>query len=264
MNFGHLQTVCLPIGFSDTANQPLAYALTAHPNMVMGNQLNLLENWWNNGKPLAIDSFLSGVLEMNHKMNKGEIRYVGGNKYYFIDGQWQGRFDRLTVIGDCSPTTNTTVLKEHCRDLKISTDNIKVSLKFIFLVRNPYDMLSHGAISSFQERTRTEILNIMIDKFIKACRVRKHLLAEISQMSDQPVFIWRMEDHIANPQQKLAELCEFLNVEGTESYLNACAKIFHKNPSKSRYLIDWPEEYKIRVATAIGQYNFLSGYSWDS
>ena len=265
MNFEHLQTVCLPIGFSGTSNQALAYALTAHPNMVMGNQLYLLENWWNKGNPLAIDSFLSGILEMNHKMNTNEIRYTRQNRYYSVDGQWQGRFDRLTVIGDCSPTINTDVLMERgCSALKVFADTIKVPLKFIFLVRNPYDIISCKTISSYQEKARTEILDSMIDEFIKNCKAARHLLAGISRIPDQRVFIWCMEDHIANPQQKLAELCEFLNVESTESYLNACAKIFYKNPNKSRYLIDWPEEYKMRVATAIEQYDFLSGYSWDS
>ncbi len=266
MDFEHLQTVCLPIGFSGTANQPLAYALTAHPNVVMGNEFGSLKNWWNNGTPLAVDKFLSEILAMNDKMDTNEITYKRKKaRYYLVADQWQGRYEHLTVIGDCSPQTNTEILiTRKCEALEIFSDNIRVPIKFIFLVRNPYDMISSITISSYWKKTRTEILSIMIDKFIKDCEQKAHLLVRISQMSASSVLLWYLEDHIANPQQKLAELCDFLNIESTESYLDACAKIFYKKPSKSCYLINWPEEYKARVAATIEQYDFLSNYSWDS
>ena len=266
MDFEHLQTVCLPIGFSGTANQPLAYALTAHPNVVMGNEFRSLKNWWNNGTPLAVDEFLSEILTMNDKMGTNEITYKRKKaRYYLVADQWQGRYERLAVIGDCSPRSNTEILiTKKCKALEIFADNIQVPIKFIFLVRNPYDMISSSTITSYWQKTRTEILNIMIDKFIKGCEQKARLLAKISQMPVASVLVWYLEDHIANPQKKLAELCDFLNIESSESYLDACAKIFYKKPSKSRYLINWPEEYKARVAATIEQYDFLSDYSWDS
>ena len=266
MDFEDLQTVCLPTGFSGTANQPLAYALTAHPNVVMGNEFGLLKNWWNNGTPLAIDEFLSEVLAMNDKMDTDAITYKRRKaRYYLVANQWQGRYERLTVIGDCSPKTNTEILiKKKCEALEIFSDNIRVPIKFIFLVRNPYDMISSSTITSYWQKTRTEILNIMIDKFIKGCEQKAYLLAKISRMPASSVLVWYLEDHIANPQQKLAELCDFLNIGSTASYLDACAKIFYKKPSKSRYLINWPEEYKARIAATIEKYDFLSDYSWDS
>lgn len=260
-----MQAVCFPVGFSGSADQPLAYVLTAHPNIVMSNRCDLSESWWNNGAPLPTATFLSEILEMNRKMNMQKINYTKENRYYAISGQWQGHFERLTVVGDCSPDTNTRILvKKNCEALEIFANDVDLPLKFIFVVRNPYDMISSKTISAYWKKTRTEILSTMIHRFIDSCKLRETLLARVATMPKLQVFIWHLEEHIANPQQKLKELCRFLGVESSESYLNACAKIFYKKPSKSRYLIDWPNQYKTRIAETVNRYDFLSCYSWDS
>ena len=265
MSLSHLQKICLPIGFSHTANQPLAYALTAHPNVVMGNNLHLLKDWWNNGASLTVDTFLLQILEMNSKMHENEMVYTKKNKYYDIAGQWQGRFDNLTVIGDCSPDTNTrTLAKNNCEALENLLDDTKLVLKLVFLVRNPYDLISSNTISAYYKKERIEILDIMIDKFIKNCKLGASLLAKIENLTKQQAFVWHLEEHIANPQQMLKKLCDFLNIDTSESYLDACAKIFYNKLSKSRHLVDWPENRKAQIATAIEQYDFLCGYNWNS
>ena len=69
---------------------------------------------------------------------------------------------------------------------------------------------------------------------------------------------------MSNPKKILTDLCDFLGVEAEESYLNTCTQIFvNNNPQKNYREIDWPEKNKAQVATAIEQYKFLSGYSWD-
>ena len=265
MHFEHLQAVCLPIGFADTAGQVLACALTAHPNMVIGNHCDSVKNWWNRGELLTTDAFLSGILEMDRKMHLDEMTQKERKRYYRISDQWQGRFERLTIIGDCSPDSNTGVLaKKHCEPLLAFSEKIQLPLKFIFLVRNPYDMISEKVIASYSKNTPKEKFDMIVPNFIESCALRENFLARITSMPEYSVFIWHLEDHIANPQRKLAELCSFLNIESTESYLDACSKIFYKKPKQSRYLINWPEKHKALVAAAIKQYNFFPRYCWTS
>ena len=214
---------------------------------------------------MTTDAFLSEILEMDRKMNLDEITQKERKRYYRIFDQWQGRFERLAIIGDCSPDSNTEVLaKKHCEPLSAFSEKIQLPLKFIFLVRNPYDIISSQVISSYSSKKPKEKFDMIVPKFIESCELREKFLARITSMPEYSVFIWHLEDHIANPQRKLAELCSFLNIESTESYLDACAKIFYKKPKQSRHLINWPEKHKASVSATIKQYNFFSHYRWTS
>ena len=271
MNNLELHTVCLPIGFSKTGSQPLADALTAHPNIAMSKQLNLIETclrkhkWWNIRKSLDIDTLFSRILEMDGRPRTNNMRSARNKKNYAIPGQWQGHYKHLTVIGDCSPESNTISLSnKHCKPLHLLASNIKLPLSFIFLARNPYDIISSTVLASYSKTTRLEKLNKATGKFTSYCVKNEALLAKIAKMPEQHVYIWHLEDHINAPYQELAKLCDFLEIEKAESYLNACAKIFFRKPSKNRYLIDWPEKHKALVAETIKKYDFFSGYSWHS
>ena len=262
----HLETVCLPIGMPRCAAQVIFCALTAHPNIVMCMRADALLVWLNNvnayGEFYATKNFFFRILRKNKEIQADKKKSKRGANLYFIPNQWQGRFKHLSVIGDCSQHGNMEVLIEGKHQmLKVFEKNIKVPLKFIFFVRNPYDIISSQVIRSYSREEQKEILKEFVNRFIELCTMGEKLLDKVSP--DQ-VFLWRLEDHIADPQQKLSELCSFLNVESTRGYLDDCAKIFYKKPSRSRYLIDWHDDYKAQVAAAIEQYDFLSGYSWDS
>ena len=261
----HLKTVCLPIGFPYCAGQILACALTANPNIIMCQQKQALKNWSGttvtHGRSYATKKFFFTLLR-GRGIRTDRKEEKDNNKFYFIPNQWQGRVRQLSVIGDCSPNTNIKILsRQNCHVLKIFKENIKVPLKFILLVRNPYDIISSTVARRYIRAEQKEIMRIVFNEFIEHCTLGEKLLDKVSHSE---VFIWRLEDHIADPYQKLLELCSFLNVESTQAYLDDCAKIFYKKPNRSRYLIDWSDDHKVQVATAIEQYDFLSGYSWDS
>ena len=262
----HLETVCLPIGMPRCANQVLACALTAHPNIIMCIQTRALLSWLNNtktyGEFYATKKLLFDMLRQNKEIQPDKKDHKRRYNFHLIPNQWQGRVRQLSVIGDCSPRDNMEVLAEQkYQMLKVFRKNIKVPLKFIFFVRNPYDIVSSQVIRSYSREEKKEIMKSCFNRFIKYCKLGKKL---IDKSSPDQVFLWRLEDHIADPQQKLSELCSFLNIESTQAYLDDCAKIFYKKPSRSRYFIDWHDDYKAQVAAAIEQYDFFSGYSWDS
>ena len=273
-HFKHLETICLPVGFTDSANQALAWALTAHPNMVMSNQLNLMESWWSNlsiyNESLAWKLLLSDIRNLDYKMNSNQMTYTKKkHKMYSVAGQYQGQSKKLTVIGDSSLEVNMKVLlkkaykgKEgECMGLATLQDSTEIPLKIILIVRNPYDWVSSKTIRSYWKKEQKEIMATMVNRFIQTCERCQILL---DHLSEDQVYICHFEEHIADPRSKLSELCRFLGVETTESYLDACAGIFFKGLNYNRNKIDWPDQHKERVAAAIEQYSFLSGYTWDS
>ena len=228
----------------------------------MCQQKRALKNWLDTtvtyGRFYASKEFFSILLK---DRGIGANRKGGANnKFYFIPNQWQGRIRQLSVIGDCSPNINIKILSgQNYHVLKSFKENIKVPLKFILLVRNPYDIISSRVTRS--PKGTKKMIRLAFHEFIEYCTLIEKLLNKVSPAE---VFVWCLEEHIADPQQKLLQLCSFLDVESTQSYLDDCAKIFYKKPNRSRYLIDWSDDYKSQVATAIEQYDFLSGYSWDS
>ena len=273
-HFRRLEAICLPIGFPNCANKTLAGILTAHPYVVMSNQLDLLESWWHNlsaySESLARKMLLSDIHRLDREISlDNAANGENTTKFYSIPNQWQGRSQQIMIIGDHSPATNTKVLMKKaymgqeakCMGLNTFLRCAKVPVKFIFSVRNPYDLISANTIHSTWKKEQQEILNIMINRFIVCCERGKTLLDNIPE---EQVYIWSLEKHISNPRKTISGLCKFLGVETPRFYLEACAKIFSKKPNKKRRKIDWSEAQKAKVANAINQYDFLCGYNWES
>ena len=272
--FRRLEAICLPIGFPNCANRTLAGILTAHSSVIMSNRLDLLESWWHNlsaySESLAWKMLLSDIHSLDHKISLDDAT-DGENttEFYSIPNQWQGRSKRIMVIGDCSPATNTKILMKKayrgqeakCMGLNTFLRCAKVPVKFIFSVRNPYDLISANTMRSTWKKEQKEILNIMINRFIVCCERGKTLLDNIPE---EQLYIWSLERHISDPWETISELCKFLDVEMSRSYLKDCAKTFSEKLHKKRGEIDWSEDQKAKVANAINQYDFLYGYNWES
>jgi len=62
----------------------------------------------------------------------------------------------------------------------------------------------------------------------------------------------------------VAALCDFVGVSPVPDYLSACAGILYKTPAASRRKVPWTPELIERVQNNIDQFDFLSGYSYDS
>ena len=71
-------------------------------------------------------------------------------------------------------------------------------------------------------------------------------------------------DFVYNPKEILQQICDFLDVDCHEDYLEACDSVAFKTLSKSRHLLDWPPEIVESVNSIIRKFPFFSRYSFDS
>lgn len=78
------------------------------------------------------------------------------------------------------------------------------------------------------------------------------------------VITLHIEDVIANPNKPLKSLCEFLQVTCAKDYLDDCASIIYKHPSKTRNTMVWSDSNKKKVEIAINEAPFLRRYTFDS
>ena len=199
--------------------------------------------------------------------------YNKQERYMFVPNQWQACCDSLRVIG----IKNSSVLARHLSEedtyekFKSKIKKLGIHrLKFIFTVRNPYDMISTGIVHRagnpkrvpFSEEQKHKLITKQIkNQFVERCEIAKKIF---KLTGDKNIFISRHEDMAASPVDQLSRLCDFLGVPAFPDYLNDCASIVRKKANKSRYELKWSEDQKQRVAELIDKYHFFSSYSWDS
>ncbi len=287
--FENVHTFVSTIGFNRSGSSLVGSLLTAHRNMIVAHEprqrrpISIFKI-----DPLVLFYFLlvrdternrtiKKCIENSEKslsLNKSEFktRYYTRNKYMIVPNQWQARYESLQVIGiKDSPCIQKQLLKAGM--LKTFRENLKKEsvscLKFIFMVRNPYDLISsdtiHYAQTNYlrkltQDNMNKSLCNLM-RKFHRKCRIVKYPFTVIKA---EDIFINRHEDMVASPVDQLSKLCDFLGVPALPDYLNDCASVVDKKANKSRYELDWSEQQKEEVAKLIDKYHFLSGYSWDS
>ncbi len=287
--FKDVHTFVSTVGFSRSGSSLVGYLLTAHRNIIVAHEPHIkVKNLYEvDPKELFNYIFLRDRnrfrlakefienTEKSSSLNKSESksRYGAGNKYVMVPNQWQARYESLQVIGTKCSSYSTNRLSK-IGILKTFRENLKKKsvnrLKFIFTVRNPYDMITTNvAYWANNKKIRTVTQNdvyMVLDYNVKIRLPRMCEGAEslFTVIKAEDIFINRHEDMVASPVDQLSKLCDFLGVPAFPDYLDDCASVVHKKAYKSRYELDWSEQRKEELAKLIDTYHFLSGYSWDS
>ena len=283
--FNDVHTFVSTIEFHRSGSSLVGYLLTAHRNIVVAHEPRMEENLAEVDPRALFNSILrvdrcryraaKKFVENTEKSslpNKSESKSDSGakGKYVMVPNQWQSCCESLQVIGvKRSIKMNQIRHVDILESFKENLSNKSVNrLKFIFTVRNPYDMISTGIKSEARESNRRNIqfnierrLYVRVKELSKLCKRREGIF-KIVRAKD--IFINRHEDMVASPVDQLSKLCDFLKVPAFPDYLSDCASVVHEKPNKSRYELDWSKQQKEEVAKLIDQYDFLSGYSWDS
>ena len=289
--FEKLRAMVLVSTFPRSGSTLLGYLLTAHRNMVVASEPNNYgENLYDGVPPMALVNYILSVDKMRFEeakkvqslekpntvptLNSSTKRtYNKQERYMFVPNQWQACCELLRVVGIKNSSLLARFLSEEdvYKKFKMRLEKVGIErLKFIFTVRNPYDMIStdivhregNPKLPSLTEKRKYNMITKKIkNNFVKRCEIAKKLI-ELSKAED--TFINRHEDMVASPVDQLAKLCNFLRVPAFPDYLSDCASVVHKKANKSRYELDWSEQQKEEAAELIDRYDFLSGYSWDS
>ena len=299
--FKDTHTMVLVSFFPRSGSSLLGYLLTAHRNMIIANEpakkeenlydkvpINVLLNYI-----LYIDQIRRKEAELTQHSQKPEKFsspdttteriYNQKDRYVIVPNQWQASCESLQVIGikNSLPLAETLATEDTLQKLMENLKKIGIRrLKFIFTVRNPYDMIATDVIYwAKNKRLRTVTpndINKILDykvriSFPDMCKASAKIFELMKPnrlifptTSNKNIFLNRHEDVVASPTKQLSKLCKFLKVPVTRDYLDDCASVIRKNANKSRYELDWSDEQKEEVAKIIRKYDFFSNYSWDA
>lgn len=173
---------------------------------------------------------------------------------YSVPGQWQGRVDRLVVIGDKKGGGSAKWLRKHPDSLERLERLVRVPVKLIHMVRNPYDNITTIA-------ARNELpLDEAARRYFRLCKT----IQPIVEARGRGVTLIRHEDLIEDPRTHLSAVCAFLGLDAPSDYLAACSAVVFPSPQSTRLRAAWTSELIADVSAEMARYPFLKGYSYET
>jgi hypothetical protein len=107
---------------------------------------------------------------------------------------------------------------------------------------------------------RSVELSVAIRSYFSRCET----VAEISEaLPEGQVHHLSHERFIDDPEQRLAEVCRFLEVPAARRYLQDCARIVYPAPHASRLEAPWTSDLIRGVEKEMARFPFLEGYTFD-
>ena len=257
-SFAKVETYCTFIGHSRSGHSLIAALLDAHPNIVMAHELRAVKYvQYGFGRSALYYLLLQMTKVRGHSWKRA------GGYTYDVPNQWQGSFEEIRVIGDKHGEFTACVLGDNPQLLTKLRDTVKVPVKFIHVVRNPFDNIATLAVRGAQRRNsevQDRDIQTSIDNYFRVCES----VMKVKAMADSSdILEIRQENFIKEPKEQLRELCLWLGVEPSSNYLDDCEKVVFESPRRSRDKFQWNKDLKQQVQSKIKLFPFLEGYTFD-
>jgi hypothetical protein len=250
--FAGIRTYCMFLGYPRSGHSLVGSLLDAHPHAIIAHELHALRYVrYRFGR----DQLFWLLLENSREFTRKGRVWTGYS--YLVPGQWQGRFSDLRVIGDKRGGTSVRELGRRPWLLNEIRARVALPLKFIHVVRNPYDNIATMHAKSAKDRP----LEVSFEHYLGMAR---NILELKRKLPEEEFFDLRHEDLVAHPQARLQALCHFLDLEPDAAYLSACASIVFHAPHRTRKDVHWTPELLARAEREFSQLPFLSSYCFDA
>jgi len=250
-DFKEIETFCVFLGYPRSGHTLIGSLLDAHPEMVFSNELNVFRHL----KYKFTREQIFYLISENSRVFSKKGRLHTGYSYK-VENQWQGHCKRMKVVGDKRGSGSVKKLFYRPALFEKMYKEIGLKIKFIHIMRNPFDNISTMCIKS-RRKNINESMDLYFFLADEITKLKKHISSEdIIELSH--------ESFISKPKESLTLLTNFLGVESDPSYLEDCTKILFKKPNKTRYNFQWSEKLITRVNDRIRKYPFLAHYSFDS
>jgi hypothetical protein len=254
--FAEVRDYTMFLGHARSGGTLTGALLDAHPNAIIGDEVDVLQ-YVNAG--FDREQIFHILLERSQRhANKGHVKAGRDQKQYsyYVPNAWQGRYERLLVIGNRKAGISTQRIGSDPQSLERLRKLLgNIRLKFILSVRNPYDTISTMSIRSGRE------LASGLSQYFANCAT----IQEVSDaVSEENLLVLRHEDLLNDPEGHLRQMCNFLDIPPVEEYLSACKAILFKSPATSRTKVKWETEMIQKVKAEIEKFSFLEGYSYES
>jgi hypothetical protein len=255
--FADLEAFCVFVGYPFSGHSLIGSLLDAHPRMAVAHELDALK---------YVDAGFGRMQLLHLLLENSEAYGRRGRAHegfsYAVDGQWQGRFEALQVIGDKKGGMSTLRLRYKPGLLDELQHTVRLPLKIVHVMRNPYDNIGKMATRADMEAPGGDPVGLERATW-RYFSLHETVQAVLSGRPRDEVFHLRHDDFIADPAGRLAGLCRFLGVEAAPDYLAAGAAIVFPEERRRRRERDWTPSAVAAVAGGIERSPLLSGYRFE-
>lgn len=245
-----IECFCLFVGYPRSGHSLLGSLLDAHPEAVIAHELDVLRYV---DAPFRREQLTALLLENSRRIAEAGRMQTGYR--YDVPGQWQGRASPLRVLGDKRGGGATRRLQARPGRLEALRRLLGVPLRFVHVVRNPFDN-----ISAICRLGRRRDLDRSIQRYLSLLGENDRLRAGLS---DREWIDVRHEELIESPRMELERVCAFLGLEAGKGYLHDCGGVVWTSAHRARHEIEWTKAALGRVQDGIDRSPVLRGYSFD-
>ncbi len=252
--FAHIESYCFFIGYRRSGSTLLGAMLNAHPEMVISNELDALYLF---KLELSRTTIFSQIMKQEQRFAKRGYKWTGYD--YTVPGQYQGRFERLRVIGDKKAGLSTRRLETKPELLDMVRRKSGVPIRVVHVVRNPFDNIATMARRQNQKLVEVDDLGPQIEGYGTIGTAADDIRARLNP--DELIDI-RYESFLHSPGPTLVELCKFLGVDASPDYVEACASVAG-SASRARDRVQWSDAERHAVEELIAARPILAGYDFE-
>jgi hypothetical protein len=134
----------------------------------------------------------------------------------------------------------------------------------------PYNSTeAHSVFVQLTAATRPKLQELIDDKK-KLIETNYNLKVAIKEQAKKnrldPEESWidiKSEEFVREPREGMIHLCNVLDLECTEDYIDACVSIVMSSPSTPRRSINWPQDMIRDMEEWFQKIDWLRGYSFN-
>lgn len=243
--FREVRTHVMFIGHGRSGSSLVGSLLNAHRHALIGHELNALHFIKRNFSGAQLNWLLYA---QDRAFEEAGREWTGYD--YRVAGQWQGRFERILVIGDKHAGGATRLLRQRPEMLARLRRTVGVPVKMVHVVRHPLDNIAT------LHRRQDLSLPAAVRLYFENATTNDRLVRE----NYDDVLTVHLEDVIGDPRAEMSRLCEFLDLQAFPDYLDACAAAVFPEPRRTRDLVDWPPELLADILGQCRATSFLRRY----
>ena len=246
--FRHVRTFCLFIGMNRSGSSLIGSLLNAHRSALIAHELNVLHFV---RRRFTRSQLYYLLREQDRAFENADRQWYGYD--YRVAGQWQGRNEHLSVIGDKHAGGATHLLGRRPELLPRLGEIVGVPLKLVHVVRSPLDNIA--TVHRLQQLSLPAAAEYYFEHTATNARLVRKYAGDVITI--------HLEDFIARPTVELRRLCGFLSLDAPEDYLADCSQAVFTEPHKTRSELAWPPRLVAEIGARASDVSFLARYTAD-
>ncbi|XP_015764989.1 PREDICTED: uncharacterized protein LOC107343911 [Acropora digitifera] len=255
-----VETFLMFIGYPRSSHSLVGALLDAHPQIIISNEYHIV-NKWDIYRDDALKSFgmqkyllfynLQSIStwQATFGVRSKEPAFLDdGINSYNVPGAWQGSFDgKIKVIGDSSGLVTSTKLLTNKGNFSVLREVeavVKIPLKFIHVITNPFDDIASIVTKQSQQGKKVNDSNAVNQAMnhIFALLDTNDKLRQIYGERVLDVFIY---DSVPKQRKTLRKICTFLEIYCDDSFSSGIETLFGDDiTSRPRDQVEWREKTK--------------------